>query len=119
MPKLTDEFREIETKLLRTRLENLAYQQFKPSLDFTTIRRQLALEQREIRAKGDYMSVTRHTVLGRMHELKTGEFNYSIRPFINLLSRSDIIYVLSNGRENLIQTIFECTFDQNKTNRNL
>lgn len=56
----------------------LAYQASRTGLTFGDVRRLLAIEQAQIRARGEYMYVTRATVLGRWRELKLGMFGQDL-----------------------------------------
>lgn len=51
------------------------YKHYKTDLTFKTVRQSLSIEQRNKYEKGIYMFVTRHTVLGRMKELKNKIYN--------------------------------------------
>ena len=56
------------------------YKDFKTGLTFKDVRDQLQLEADRKYEQGEYMFITRHTVLGRWHEIKqkmyTEEENY-------------------------------------------
>lgn len=58
---------------LQDELERKEYAKFRTGLTFGDVRRMLAVEQRQTRDyTGDYMFVSRSTVLGRWHEIKQG-----------------------------------------------
>jgi DNA primase catalytic subunit len=46
------------------------YKDFRTGYTFKDIRRMLQIEARRKYARGVYMFITRHTVLGRWHEIK-------------------------------------------------
>lgn len=46
------------------------YKDFRTDLTFTDVRRMLKLEARKKYSRGQYMFITRATVLGRWHQLK-------------------------------------------------
>lgn len=48
----------------------MTYSEFRSGYTFERVRQQLAGEQQAAKASGEYMYVTRRTVLGRMHYLK-------------------------------------------------
>jgi hypothetical protein len=50
------------------------YDRFKTGFNFRCVRRDLAIEQRNKRERGEYMFVTRHTVLGRLKQIKETMF---------------------------------------------
>lgn len=52
------------------------YSKFKTGYNFTYIRRLLYLEQEMKRENGEYMFVSRATVLGRWHEMKKKMFDW-------------------------------------------
>lgn len=55
--------------------KELDYEKFNSGLSFREVRRELSVEQKRARERGECMFVTRHTVLGRMHEYKQLMFN--------------------------------------------
>lgn len=48
----------------------IEYSDFRTGLSFTYVRRLLKIEADSKYKKGIYMFITRHTVLGRWHEIK-------------------------------------------------
>ena len=48
----------------------IPYDKFRTGLSFYIVRMELAYEQRRARANGEYIFVTRRTVLGRWHQHK-------------------------------------------------
>lgn len=55
------------------------YDEFKVGLTFADVRQELAQEQREAAARGEYMFVSRSTVLGRMAQHKREAYEYYLR----------------------------------------
>jgi hypothetical protein len=56
--------------LSRSDLRDILYARFNARITFTETRRNLAIEQKRKRHNGEYMFVTRRTVLGRMWQMK-------------------------------------------------
>ena len=52
-----------------------SYQQYRTGLTFREVRKNLSREQHQKYERGEYMFVTRATVLGRWHEIKLKMFS--------------------------------------------
>ncbi len=70
------------------------YKKFKSGLSFKAVRRELSTEQEIAKKRGEYMFVTRHTVLGRMHEYKQVVFRSEYARRYHELVVSDINVLL-------------------------
>lgn len=60
----------LEYKPIQGRAVLIAYESFKTGLSFQMVRIELAQEQKRARESGNYIFVTRRTVLGRWHQHK-------------------------------------------------
>ncbi len=62
------------------------YDTFRTGLTFNDIRQILKFEQRRKYEKGEYMFITRHTVLGRWREIKLRMYN----EYLQYYEREDV-----------------------------
>lgn len=56
-----------------------SYSRYRCGLTFEDVRRELMTEQAAAKARGEYMFVTRKTVLGRMHQYKRHAYEFESR----------------------------------------
>lgn len=60
------------------------YNTFRTGLRFKDVAQMLSLEQKRKREKGEYMFITRHTILGRWRELKQKMYWLEVEQFEDL-----------------------------------
>jgi len=72
-------------------LKSYYYKTYRTGLTFKRVRQMLYQEQTERINSGDPMFVTRHTVLGRWHQIKQLEFQTLYYNYFENLSREDAI----------------------------
>lgn len=92
------------SKLSRDKLLDYLYTHTRTGENFKSMRRTLAGQQAAMRARGQYFFVTRHTVLGRLKELKGKVFDATY-PWADDLTRDELVQLIRALRSKTVATV--------------